>query len=58
MFLGYSEEDENLLRSHNNQTVLDAVNSLDSFMREEAKNQVILGHPGERSLANTVFLIY
>ncbi|XP_011307009.1 uncharacterized protein [Fopius arisanus] len=41
MFLGYSEEDENLLRSHNNQTVLDAVNSLDSFMREEAKNQTV-----------------
>ncbi|XP_063994504.1 uncharacterized protein Gfrl isoform X3 [Diachasmimorpha longicaudata] len=41
MFLGYSEEDENLLRNHNNQTVLDAVNSLDSFMREEAKNQTV-----------------
>lgn len=40
MFLGYSETDENLLKTHNNLTVLDAVNSLDHFMREEANNQV------------------
>lgn len=40
MFLGYSETDENLLRTHNNLTVLDAVNSLDNFMREEVNNQV------------------
>ncbi|OXU22364.1 hypothetical protein TSAR_013411, partial [Trichomalopsis sarcophagae] len=35
MFLGYSETDENLLKNHNNLTVVDAVSSLDSFMREE-----------------------
>lgn len=40
MFLGYSEQDESLLRPHNNVTVLDAVSSLDSFMREEVNNQV------------------
>lgn len=40
MFLGYSETDETLLRPYNNLTVLDAVNSLDSFMREEVNNQV------------------
>lgn len=40
MFLGYSETDETLLRPHNNLTVLDAVSSLDSFMREEVNNQV------------------
>lgn len=40
MFLGYSEKDESLLRRHNNLTVLDAVSSLDSFMREEVNNQV------------------
>lgn len=39
MFLGYSEKDESLLRQHNNLTVLDAVSSLDSFMRE-VNNQV------------------
>lgn len=43
MFLGYSETDENLLKPHNNLTVVDAVSSLDSFMREEVNNQVILG---------------
>ncbi|XP_034944685.1 uncharacterized protein Gfrl [Chelonus insularis] len=41
MFLGYSETDENLLKPHNNLTVLDAVNSLDSFMREQANNQTV-----------------
>lgn len=40
MFLGYSEKDETLLRPHNNLTVLDAVSSLDNFMREEVNNQV------------------
>lgn len=40
MFLGYSEKDESLLRRHNNLTVLDAVSSLDNFMREEVNNQV------------------
>nr|KAF7425585.1 hypothetical protein H0235_008023 [Vespula pensylvanica] len=39
MFLGYSEKDETLLRPHNNLTVLDAVSSLDNFMREEVNNQ-------------------
>lgn len=42
MFLGYSEADENLLRPHSNLTVLDAVSSLDSFMRQEVDNQVSL----------------
>ncbi|XP_076230314.1 glial cell line-derived neurotrophic family receptor-like isoform X2 [Nomia melanderi] len=41
MFLGYSEQDESLLRPHNNVTVLDAVSSLDSFMREEVNNQTV-----------------
>ncbi|XP_033341283.1 glial cell line-derived neurotrophic family receptor-like isoform X3 [Megalopta genalis] len=41
MFLGYSEKDESLLRQHNNVTVLDAVSSLDSFMREEVNNQTV-----------------
>ncbi|XP_053994939.1 uncharacterized protein LOC128890863 isoform X3 [Hylaeus anthracinus] len=41
MFLGYSEKDESLLRQHNNLTVLDAVSSLDSFMREEVNNQTV-----------------
>ncbi|KAK2586322.1 hypothetical protein KPH14_010622 [Odynerus spinipes] len=41
MFLGYSEKDETLLRPHNNLTVLDAVSSLDSFMREEVNNQTV-----------------
>ncbi|XP_076279820.1 glial cell line-derived neurotrophic family receptor-like isoform X3 [Lasioglossum baleicum] len=41
MFLGYSEKDESLLRRHNNVTVLDAISSLDSFMREEANNQTV-----------------
>ncbi|XP_051171129.1 uncharacterized protein LOC127287997 isoform X3 [Leptopilina boulardi] len=41
MFLGYSETDETLLRPHNNLTVLDAVSSLDSFMREEVNNQTV-----------------
>lgn len=45
MFLGYSEKDESLLRQHNNLTVLDAVSSLDSFMREEVNNQVKQPHP-------------
>lgn len=40
MFLGYSEKDETLLKQHNNVTVLDAVSSLDNFMREEVNNQV------------------
>lgn len=40
MFLGYSETDENLLKPHNNLTVVDAVSSLDNFMREEVNNQV------------------
>ncbi|XP_015594645.1 uncharacterized protein LOC107267434 isoform X8 [Cephus cinctus] len=41
MFLGYSETDENLLRPHNNLTVLDAVSSLDTFMRQEVNNQTV-----------------
>ncbi|XP_066602971.1 uncharacterized protein [Prorops nasuta] len=41
MFLGYSETDESLLKQHNNLTVLDAVSSLDSFMREEVNNQTV-----------------
>ncbi|KOX70812.1 hypothetical protein WN51_02236 [Melipona quadrifasciata] len=41
MFLGYSEKDESLLRRHNNLTVLDAVSSLDNFMREEVNNQTV-----------------
>ncbi|XP_043256907.1 uncharacterized protein LOC122399910 isoform X2 [Colletes gigas] len=41
MFLGYSEKDESLLRQHNNLTVLDAVSSLDNFMREEVNNQTV-----------------
>ncbi|KAJ8665229.1 hypothetical protein QAD02_006891 [Eretmocerus hayati] len=41
MFLGYSKDDEDLLKDHNNQTVIDAVSSLDSFMREEVNNQTI-----------------
>ncbi|XP_076244950.1 glial cell line-derived neurotrophic family receptor-like isoform X2 [Calliopsis andreniformis] len=41
MFLGYSEKDESFLRQHNNLTVLDAVSSLDSFMREEVNNQTV-----------------
>ncbi|XP_048510939.1 uncharacterized protein LOC105684340 isoform X2 [Athalia rosae] len=41
MFLGYSEADENLLRPHSNLTVLDAVSSLDSFMRQEVDNQTV-----------------
>ncbi|XP_043281880.1 uncharacterized protein [Venturia canescens] len=41
MFLGYSEADETMLRPHNNLTVLDAVNSLDKFMREEVNNQTV-----------------
>ncbi|XP_017888282.1 uncharacterized protein LOC108629870 isoform X3 [Ceratina calcarata] len=41
MFLGYSEKDESYLRQHNNLTVLDAVSSLDSFMREEVNNQTV-----------------
>ncbi|XP_020291450.1 uncharacterized protein LOC109858520 [Pseudomyrmex gracilis] len=41
MFLGYSEKDESLLKKHNNMTVLDAVSSLDDFMREEINNQTI-----------------
>lgn len=41
MFLGYSETDENLLKTHNNQTVLDAVDSLDHFIRDKSGyNQV------------------
>lgn len=40
MFLGYSETDEDFMKTYNNLTVLDAVNSLDSFMREEANNKV------------------
>lgn len=40
MFLGYSEKDEDWLKAHTNQTVLDAVASLDHFMREEVNNQV------------------
>jgi hypothetical protein len=40
MFLGYSEKDETLLRQHSNVSVLDAVSSLDNFMREEVNNQV------------------
>lgn len=40
MFLGYSEKDENLLKQHNNLTVLDAVSSLDNFMKQEVNNQV------------------
>ncbi|XP_046745350.1 uncharacterized protein LOC124410782 isoform X2 [Diprion similis] len=41
MFLGYSEADENLLKQHSNLTVLDAVSSLDSFMRQEVDNQTV-----------------
>ncbi|KAL7287315.1 hypothetical protein TKK_0018439 [Trichogramma kaykai] len=41
MFLGYSETDENLLKPLNNLTVVDAVVSLDNFMREEVNNQTI-----------------
>ncbi|XP_072750789.1 uncharacterized protein Gfrl isoform X4 [Anoplolepis gracilipes] len=41
MFLGYSEKDETLLKLHNNVTVLDAVSSLDNFMREEVNNQTV-----------------
>ncbi|XP_023247990.1 uncharacterized protein LOC106637711 [Copidosoma floridanum] len=41
MFLGYSETDENLLKPHHNLTVIDAVSSLDSFMREEVNNQTM-----------------
>ncbi|EZA47503.1 GDNF family receptor alpha-1 [Ooceraea biroi] len=41
MFLGYSEKDETLLKQHNNVTVLDAVSSLDNFMREEVNNQTV-----------------
>lgn len=40
MFLGYSEKDETLLKHHNNLTVLDAVSSLDNFMKQEVNNQV------------------
>jgi len=40
MFLGYSEKDETLLKQYNNVTVLDAVSSLDNFMRKEVNNQV------------------
>jgi len=40
MFLGYSEKDETLLKQYNNVTVLDAVLSLDNFMRKEVNNQV------------------
>jgi hypothetical protein len=40
MFLGYSEKEETFLKQHNNVTVLDAVSSLDNFMREEVNNQV------------------
>ena len=42
MFLGYSETDENLLKTHSNLSVIDAVSSLDNFMREEVNNQVNL----------------
>ncbi|XP_057323649.1 uncharacterized protein LOC130666554 isoform X1 [Microplitis mediator] len=41
MFLGYSETDEDFMKTYNNLTVLDAVNSLDSFMREEANNKTM-----------------
>ncbi|XP_044016205.1 uncharacterized protein LOC122857839 isoform X5 [Aphidius gifuensis] len=42
MFLGYSETDENLLKTHNNQTVLDAVDSLDHFIRDKSgHNQTV-----------------
>ncbi|KAH0956446.1 hypothetical protein HN011_000519, partial [Eciton burchellii] len=41
MFLGYSEKDETLLRQHSNVSVLDAVSSLDNFMREEVNNQTV-----------------
>ncbi|XP_058795119.1 uncharacterized protein LOC131666463 isoform X1 [Phymastichus coffea] len=41
MFLGYSETDETLLKPHNNLSVVDAVSSLDSFMREELNNQTV-----------------
>lgn len=40
MYLGYSETDENLLKSHNNLSIIDAVSSLDNYMREEVNNQV------------------
>lgn len=42
MFLGYSETDEDFMKTYNNLTVLDAVNSLDSFIREEANNKVFI----------------
>ncbi|XP_046425961.1 uncharacterized protein LOC124182566 isoform X2 [Neodiprion fabricii] len=41
MFLGYSEADENLLKQHSNLTILDAVSSLDSFVRQEIDNQTV-----------------
>ncbi|XP_025155019.1 uncharacterized protein LOC105191889 isoform X4 [Harpegnathos saltator] len=41
MFLGYSEKDETLLKQHNNLTVLDAVSSLDNFMKQEVNNQTV-----------------
>ncbi|XP_012234454.1 uncharacterized protein Gfrl isoform X4 [Linepithema humile] len=41
MFLGYSEKEETFLKQHNNVTVLDAVSSLDNFMREEVNNQTV-----------------
>ncbi|CAG5100961.1 Similar to Gfra3: GDNF family receptor alpha-3 (Mus musculus) [Cotesia congregata] len=41
MFLGYSETDEDFMKTYNNLTVLDAVNSLDSFIREEANNKTM-----------------
>ncbi|XP_032664801.1 uncharacterized protein LOC116841223 isoform X3 [Odontomachus brunneus] len=41
MFLGYSEKDEILLKQHNNLTVLDAVSSLDNFMKQEVDNQTV-----------------
>ncbi|KYN06427.1 GDNF family receptor alpha-3 [Cyphomyrmex costatus] len=41
MFLGYSEKDETLLKQYNNVTVLDAVSSLDNFMRKEVNNQTV-----------------
>ncbi|KAL0121424.1 hypothetical protein PUN28_006737 [Cardiocondyla obscurior] len=41
MFLGYSEKDETLLKQHHNVTVLDAVSSLDNFMREQVNNQTV-----------------
>lgn len=44
MFLGYSETDENLLKTHNNQTVLDAVDSLDHFVREKSSNNQVINY--------------